>query len=341
MTQENQPSLGEASGSLGRLDSDDLGGSLLDAEGISLERLNAALVKLNRFSIDLSHSAPNADLEGFVVKQLVDLVDAEGAAYAEYDPSRRTLTVRRVEVVNNLMGKVLSLLGGEAVGLSAYLDDDEYRRVTADVVRVERSLHEASFGGVSRPAGAAIEALLGLDRIICVAHIVDGNLYGLSMIPMHKKKPDPPEGIIRNVSFLVALALRRRLAETALRESEERFKNLSALTSEAIAIEDNGIILDANRAFAELVGCSEPDDLIGRHGLDLVPFTPESRERIAAVIGTGTKEVHQVELRAPDGSVRWVETRGEPVVYRGRHASLDLHARHHRCQARGGERQGE
>ena len=45
----------------------------------------------------------------------------------------------------------------------------------------------------------------------------------------------------------------RKRAEEALRESEERFRSLSEASLEGIMVHDQGVILDANRAFAQLL----------------------------------------------------------------------------------------
>jgi PAS domain S-box-containing protein len=115
---------------------------------------------------------------------------------------------------------------------------------------------------------------------------------------------------------------RRKLAEDSLRESEERFKTMSSMTSEGIMIHEGGIILDTNQAFAELTGCSNPDNLIGMNGLDAVPLTPESRQRILPTLGADFTETFEIELVKSDGSVLPAETSAKKITYRGRQASL-------------------
>ena len=60
-------------------------------------------------------------------------------------------------------------------------------------------------------------------------------------------------------------------AETALKESEERFKTLSNLTFEGILIHDNGVIIDCNYSLENQIGYSR-EELIGTQMLEkLVP----------------------------------------------------------------------
>jgi PAS domain S-box-containing protein/putative nucleotidyltransferase with HDIG domain len=107
-------------------------------------------------------------------------------------------------------------------------------------------------------------------------------------------------------------------AEEALRASEERFRELSSLTNEGIMIHEDGIIHDANLAFARLVGYQNSDDLVGKNGLEIIPFTPESRERLLAHMRSGSTEVYEIELLRADGSRLPAVTLGKEITYRGR-----------------------
>jgi two-component system cell cycle sensor histidine kinase/response regulator CckA len=56
----------------------------------------------------------------------------------------------------------------------------------------------------------------------------------------------------------------RKLAEETLRESEERFRQLSEAATEGIAIHEDGRILEANQALAAMYGY-ELADVLGKH----------------------------------------------------------------------------
>ena len=57
--------------------------------------------------------------------------------------------------------------------------------------------------------------------------------------------------------------------ETALRESEERFRVLHNASFGGIAIHDQGIILDCNQGLSNLTGYSK-EELVGMNGILLV-----------------------------------------------------------------------
>lgn len=110
----------------------------------------------------------------------------------------------------------------------------------------------------------------------------------------------------------------RKKAEETLLESEERFRSLSGAAFEGIMIHDQGIILNANQAFADLISYPNPDELIGKNGLDIMSLTPESRELIKARMASDVDERFEINVLKPDGSVFPAETQGKDITFKGR-----------------------
>jgi two-component system, NarL family, sensor histidine kinase UhpB len=103
------------------------------------------------------------------------------------------------------------------------------------------------------------------------------------------------------VSLIPAVVIRERdrsLAE--LRESEERFKNLSAAAFEGICISEGGRILDVNNQFLAMFGYGERVEMIGRQIIELV--APEWRNSVAGRIRAGDETIYGHQLLRKNGS---------------------------------------
>ncbi len=123
--------------------------------------------------------------------------------------------------------------------------------------------------------------------------------------------------LVALIPALVISERNRTLAE--LKESEERFKNLSAAAFEGIFISENGRILDANDQGLKMFGY-ERGEMIGRQILELV--TPEHRDSVAERIRTGQETIYGHRLIRMDGSIFSAEARSKTVRVGGRNVRV-------------------
>lgn len=108
---------------------------------------------------------------------------------------------------------------------------------------------------------------------------------------------------------------RRKRAEAALKESEERFRRLCEVAEEGIAIHDGGIILEANEALARMFGY-DLDEMIGTCGDRYT--TPETWELIMRKIAIGYEKPYEGIGVRKDGSTFVCELVGRPYEFEGR-----------------------
>ena len=122
-------------------------------------------------------------------------------------------------------------------------------------------------------------------------------------------------------------ALERIRAEQALRDSEQRFRELFEGSPDAVFVEDpDGTVLDVNPAACRLHGLARAD-LIGQSVSNLVP--PERREEVARdfkALVAGRLEQIEGASYTHDGRTVPVEVRASRINYAGQPAVL-LHVR--------------
>ena len=115
-------------------------------------------------------------------------------------------------------------------------------------------------------------------------------------------------------------AVYRKRTEEQLRQSEERYRRLTEAAVEGVVIHDEGVMLEANPAFARIFGY-EIEELEGRNLIDLIA-TPESRELILQHMRSGSRESFEVTGTRKDGSLVTAEITARRTSYQGRAARV-------------------
>jgi PAS domain S-box-containing protein len=113
-------------------------------------------------------------------------------------------------------------------------------------------------------------------------------------------------------------------AQTALRESEERYRRIVELSPDAVTIHQDGKWVFANTAAARILGVGQPSQLVGRSLLDFMH--PEVHEQVKArwkLLYEDRQPVDVAELKMvrADGSIVYLETRAIPIMWKGRPAA--------------------
>ncbi|MBC8181349.1 PAS domain S-box protein [candidate division KSB1 bacterium] len=113
---------------------------------------------------------------------------------------------------------------------------------------------------------------------------------------------------------------KRRYAEEALKESEERFRKLVDTAQVCIAIHQEGIIVFANKQTYESLGYEKEAELLGKPALEVMH--PDSRQVVANRIKKMMKTGHLVppveeKLLRKDGSVMFGLVSSIPITYKG------------------------
>ncbi|MBI9039240.1 MAG: PAS domain S-box protein [Bacteroidales bacterium] len=108
----------------------------------------------------------------------------------------------------------------------------------------------------------------------------------------------------------------KKKAEESLKESEERFKQLSNLTFEGILIHDNGVIVDVNQSLLDLFGYSL-DEVIGKSLFELA-LPKEFHKEIYGYFQSKKVEPYQVEAIKKDGMRLPIEIIAKEVFLEGK-----------------------
>jgi PAS domain S-box-containing protein len=156
--------------------------------------------------------------------------------------------------------------------------------------------------------------ILNDGKRILVTEEFNGRVYETTKFPIYKDgKPEILAGFTLDVT-------ERKLAETALRESEENYRNLVELSPDGIVVHRDGIVVFANSASAKLMHASDVSELLGKPVIDFVH--PDERARVLHRIqrmtleGTKAPAMEEKFIRL-DGTVIDVEVVAMSIYYEG------------------------
>ncbi len=108
---------------------------------------------------------------------------------------------------------------------------------------------------------------------------------------------------------------KHRQIERALRESEQRYRRLSEAAFEGLIIHDQGVIIEANEMYTNLLGY-ELSEILGSNGLEHA--APKSRELILKNILSGSEEPYEALALRKDGTTFPVEIKAKLAKYEGK-----------------------
>ena len=113
-----------------------------------------------------------------------------------------------------------------------------------------------------------------------------------------------PDGTPQSSFVMINDITKHRLAEAAVRESEERLAKFMQASAEGIVFHKDGLVTDANPPLMALIGYTLPE-ILGRHVLSFI--APEHVARVLAVMSAGQETTYELAILHKDGSIVPVE----------------------------------
>ena len=281
--------------------------------GMTLTLQNEALFKLNQFSIELSKSSLEDGLEAIITKRIKEFTGAIGVIFSEYNPENKTLTPKHIELDPGLLEKIVNLLDKHVHKIYSVVSDYTHHELTSSTIKFHNSLSEVHSGSIPHGVGLTAQAILKADRFIEVSYIVEGKLYGTSLLALGKTHLDPSIEILENFVLLAAASLRRKRAEEALSKSEEMLRTITENAADIILKLDNeGTILYASRSFPGY----KKEDVIGKNFCDwtATEYHSTMKQSLEDVFSKAISQTYQSRALGINHEIRWFLSRLSPVV---------------------------
>jgi PAS domain S-box-containing protein len=288
----------------------------------ALEQHNRSLATTNALAIELA-SLPSREIsEAFVTKRLAEMTGAAAVWFTEYDLGDRTLVLRHTEMETELLEKVAQLLGKQPNEVRSPVSEDMYSEIVSNVIGKRQTLTEVSFGAIPPSVGTAIQELMGVDHFIGIAYVIEGELYGTSILAMRARRPDPARELLESVAHMVAISLRQRRAEDTLRQSEKKYRFMAENVSDVIWIIDMNLRPTyLSPSITKMTGYSVEETMARGMERGLTPAAIEAVSQIVLAEVARKGEPNSatrltsvaVEIEHKDGSKIWAESAGTLV----------------------------
>jgi PAS domain S-box-containing protein len=280
--------------------------------------------QLNDVSISFIEAADTQDLLNRITDSFRHLTGAIAATFSLYHQVHQDLKVVSVSIDPAARHKVDLIFGPGMFELSMPVSADFMEQMICQVIRRPKDLHELTLGVIPRDVSDAAMDATGCQQIVALSISNAQELFGTCIAYLQAGQPMVPDDTFKTFSFLSGLAIKRRYAEEALRESEQKYRLLIESVNDVVFSLDNaGYITYISPVVQKLFGYVDRD-MVGKHFSLFIP----AEDRPALEIELSRLKVESdwsLEFRGLDsaGNLRYLSVSVQPVMEKERVKSIN------------------
>lgn len=226
---------------------------------------------LSRAALDFVDLETEDDIYTYICQKLKQLIGEGVVAVVSFDHATQTFTSRSVQGFGDSLRKVIKILGRDPEGIILPGSSEVIDKLnTGKLVRFEKGLYQLSQGAIPKAAGATLETMFDLGEIISIGFTTQSTLLGAAVILNPRNITLNNQATIESFANQASVVLRRRRAEEALRESEQRL-SLHVQQTPLGVIEWNldFEVVKWNPAAEQIFGYTQ-EEALNHHAADLI-----------------------------------------------------------------------
>jgi len=222
----------------------------------------------------------DADIHRFIAERLQKFAEGAAVLVNSCDETSDTFCVREALGIGEQMEALTKILGFNLIGMPVPIGDEARQGLSSsELAKVQGGIYDLASGAIPMPVCQEIEKLLDVGNVYAIGFAWEGRLYGSAVIFTRNGTELRNKDVIETFVRQASIALQRRQAEEALKESEEKYRALIEATGRAgegiIIIQDReereAAFVFVNDEFCRMSGYSRKE-LLNRSAWDLVPY---------------------------------------------------------------------
>ena len=274
----------------------------------NLHRRAEELAALQATILEITTPQNLPDLLQSIVERAIHLLDADSGGMYLCDPDRREVNcVVSYNTARDYTGTVLKYgegAAGTVAQSSQPLIIDDYSSWPGRAAAFEEGQPFRAVCSVPMIWNGQVTGVIHVLRFSKDKTFTQENLELLTQFANHAAIAVENTRLIQQSKLELA---ERKQAEVALRESEERYRLLfENMPIGVYRSTPAGQILEANPAFAQMLGYSKVEELLPVNVLDMFENPDDRQQELSRLEEDDNVNHFEMQLRQPDGNVIWV-----------------------------------
>ncbi len=267
---------------------------------------------LAKIAFRLSELGKSEDIITFLNQQLKEITKAELIVFSDYNAESKSLITRSIDAEPELKKFAARLIGNKVNNFITPVNDKFYNELVEKIIIRYDTFTDITNGIITPVIDKSLRMFSGLSKFFSISYVVEGVLFGVSVIALKEKQVDPPIDLLKSFAHISAVSLRRKIAEEKLKVLSRGIQQSPALV---MITDSNGIIEYINPSFTEVTGY-DLDYIIGKNPKILKSglTPPEVYRDLWEHISKGLDWTGEFLNRKKNGELYWVSSVISPIL---------------------------
>jgi PAS domain S-box-containing protein len=259
---------------------------------------------LSRKLLEFSELPMDTDIYRKIGSDLRELIPSSTILLNSFSDTDDKVTIRCV-LPDEDHHRITRYVGRDPVGIELTISPDAFQGLSTGLLQmVQLPLHELVFRAIPEDICEEITSSLDIGEKYAVGFVRAEKILGNAMIFLPNGSEIPDLQLVETYVRQATIALQRRLAEEALKKSEELYRNVIENIQDVYYRSDlEGNLIMASPSWASALGYENLDECEGKNIADTFYMDPEQRGRfLDALREHGEILDYEVTLKRKDGS---------------------------------------